>query len=208
MNDPQSPPRSRLAVASGIALLAASLVLVTVVLPAEFGRDPTGFGRLTGLSRLSLSATPALPAGAAAAAATEGTGALAGPFQAQGAAPRTDEFVIPLEFADELEFKVQMKQGDTLVYSLQVEGAKSGEDAYADFHGEWAGTETEQVIEYSQATGLASNGALRAPMTGRHGWFLQNRGDDRITVRLKLSGFYELIPPGALGNERSILPQR
>jgi hypothetical protein len=33
--------------------LAATVLTLFVVLPAEFGRDPTGFGQLTGLIKLS-----------------------------------------------------------------------------------------------------------------------------------------------------------
>ncbi|MEZ5498843.1 MAG: hypothetical protein R3E77_05350 [Steroidobacteraceae bacterium] len=198
----------RLGRATAIALLAATLIFVTTVLPAEFGRDPTGFGRLTGLTKLSLSAPvqpSAIPNDNTAMAVPLGGAA---PLQEQAAAPRSEEFVIPLDFADELEFKVRMKAGATLLYSLQIEGARSPIDAYTDFHGDVPGAEPEQVIEYRQATGLTSNGALRAPMDGVHGWFLQNRGDDPITVRLRLTGFYDLIPAGEYGNERGIEPSR
>lgn len=207
MSNDRVPSRARLGRATGLAFAAATLIFVTTVLPAEFGRDPTGFGRLTGISKLALSAPAAasvMPAANAAISATAGAGA---PLQEQVAAPRSDEFAIPLEFADELEFKVRMKAGSTLLYSLIVEGARSPEDAYADFHGEVPHAEPEQVVEYRQATGLASHGALRAPMDGVHGWFLQNRGEDRIVVHLRLSGFYELIPAGEAGNERGIQPR-
>ena len=33
--------------------LVATVLTIFVVLPAEFGRDPTGFGHLTGLIKLS-----------------------------------------------------------------------------------------------------------------------------------------------------------
>jgi hypothetical protein len=36
-----------------LAGLIATVLTVLVVLPAEFGRDPTGFGHLTGLIKLS-----------------------------------------------------------------------------------------------------------------------------------------------------------
>jgi hypothetical protein len=207
MSDDAAPSRARLGRATGLAFAAATLIFVTTVLPAEFGRDPTGFGRLTGISKLALSAPAAAPVMPVANAAIAAAPGAVTPLQEQGGAPRSDEFSIPLEFADELEFKVRMKAGSTLVYSLTVQGARSPEEAYADFHGDVPHAEPEQVVEYRQATGLASHGALRAPMDGVHGWFLQNRGDDRQVVRLRLSGFYELIPAGEYGNERGIQPQ-
>ena len=43
----------RLALASGAALLAAGLILVLVVLPAEYGVDPLGVGRMLGMTALT-----------------------------------------------------------------------------------------------------------------------------------------------------------
>jgi hypothetical protein len=63
-------------------------------------------------------------------------------------------------------------------------------------------------MEYRQATGLNSNGALVAPFEGVHGWYFQNQSDKPLVVHLKLSGFYELIPPGEYGNEAKIEPQQ
>jgi hypothetical protein len=46
-----------------------------------------------------------------------------------------------------------------------------------------------------------------APFEGIHGWYFQNQSDKALTVHLKLSGFYDLIPPGEYGNEAKIEPQ-
>ncbi|PHR92010.1 MAG: hypothetical protein COA69_09600 [Robiginitomaculum sp.] len=35
-----------------VAIIAAAVTLITLVLPAEFGIDPTGVGKLTGLQRM------------------------------------------------------------------------------------------------------------------------------------------------------------
>lgn len=47
-----APSRKKLAQATGSAALVAALVLVVAVLPAEYGLDPTGLGRLFGFARL------------------------------------------------------------------------------------------------------------------------------------------------------------
>lgn len=51
---PVLPPASpgRLLRSTMIALAVAGLLLVTVVLPAEYGIDPTGVGRVLGLTRM------------------------------------------------------------------------------------------------------------------------------------------------------------
>ena len=45
--------RERIALAAGAALLVAGLVLVIAVLPAEFGVDPLGSGKMLGLTAMS-----------------------------------------------------------------------------------------------------------------------------------------------------------
>jgi len=54
---------------------------------------------------------------------------------------------------------------------------------------------------------LNSSGALVAPFEGVHGWYFQNQSDKPQTVHLKISGFYDLVPPGEYGNEGGITPQ-
>ena len=46
--------RQRIAVAGGAALLAAGLILVMFVLPAEYGVDPLGTGARAGLVELGV----------------------------------------------------------------------------------------------------------------------------------------------------------
>lgn len=195
-------PRRRLAMLTICALALATLVFVAVVLPAEFGRDPTGFGRLTGLDRLR---APAVEVMTASPLATESR---SGPANTYARALRSDRFLIPLEFGDELEFKVQMAAGGTLVYSWTAQGQRTPQDMYADFHGEARQVEPHKLMEYRQQVETASNGSLVAPFDGVHGWFFQNRGEDKIVVQLQLSGFYDLVPKGEYGNERGIEPQR
>jgi hypothetical protein len=91
-----------------------------------------------------------------------------------------------------------------LTYSWEVVGAKDGE-FYYDLHGETHEADPT-VVAFKQGLALRANGALVAPMDGVHGWYWQNKGAAPVTVRLKLSGFYELIPPGEVGNKAGILP--
>jgi hypothetical protein len=60
------------------------------------------------------------------------------------------------------------------------------------------------VATYKKATGTSQNGALTAPFDGIHGWYFQNQSINPVVVRVKISGFYELIPPGEAGNEAKV----
>jgi hypothetical protein len=191
--NPPSAKRLALMVAGG--LLVASAITVCAVLPAEFHLDPTGFGAATGL--LGLSAAPeakSVPASAA------GAGAPATLAREYPTAFRSDTIDIPLKGAEstgsELEYKVKMKAGQTLVYSWSV--AAPPEEFYYDFHSQkWPDSSPkETVISHKSGVGVGGNGAMVAPFDGIHGWYLQNQSEKPVVVHLKLSGFYDLLPDG------------
>ena len=206
---PRPPARGRLLLITGGGCVAAAAIAVLFVLPAELRIDPTGFGRLTGLTRL---AAPKVETVQAPAAAPAGPAAAAAPARYYPTAFRSDVIDIPLAGSEadplhaELEYKVRMKPGDTLVYSWTVTGVANPEEFYSDFHGETPaqGQTPAKVVEYRQATGLSNHGALTAPIAGVHGWYLQNQAVAPAVVHLKLSGYYELVPPGEYGNQAGV----
>jgi hypothetical protein len=108
---------------------------------------------------------------------------------------RRDLIDIPLGPDGELEYKLGMQEGDAIVYSWRVEGIDDPELLYAEFHGH---TEREPgqpgtLMFYRRAEGLSESGALTAPFSGIHGWYLQNRSERAIVVKLDVAGFYELV---------------
>lgn len=183
-----TPSRKTLFVVLGGGMIAAAAIMVGVVLPAEYRIDPLGIGKATGLLQLARPAEVeiALPAG-------EASNAFARFYPM---ALRTDTVEIPLAAAgdadggDDLEWKVRMQEGTTLVYSWSV--AAPSEEFYFDMHGESAPTPEVKVVTYQKGTGVASNGSIVAPFDGIHGWYLQNQAERPVLVRLKLSGFYQL----------------
>ena len=194
------PPRAgRLIWFTLLAATLAAAIMFCAFLPAEYGFDPTGFGRLTGLTKIAAAEPETV-----AAVAPAGEGAAARSYTAGF---RTDSIDIPLPPDGELEYKVMMQPGATLIYSWDVTGFENPEWFYYDFHGEtWPRPEGEKakIAEYAQKTGVKASGSLIAPFQGVHGWYLQNQGGTPIVVHLKLSGFYELIPPGEYGNLEGI----
>jgi hypothetical protein len=191
-----------------IALTAGGLVVATVavfgaILPAEFNMDPLGIGKATGLSRLWAPPEVAFDVSKA------GTGPLAREYDMPW---RTDTIEIPLRSGDdrmrgnELEYKVRMKQGATLIYEWSVSEITNPEEFYYDFHGHTVVEGQEMTVAtYKQATGTKAAGALTAPFDGVHGWFFQNQALPAIVVRVRLSGFYELVEAGEPGNEAGIV---
>jgi hypothetical protein len=196
-------PRGKLIFATLGALSAATLIVLGAILPAEFNRDPLGVGKLTGLSRLWAPDEKKVDA-------NKGSVVRVHEY---ATAPRTDVIEIPLggflTGADnsELEYKVAMRKDATLIYSWEVTGAERADDFHYDFHGHTTpkGQESMTVATYRQAFGLKQQGALTAPFDGIQGWQFSNSSEHPVVVRLKITGFYDLIPAGQPGNEAGVV---
>jgi len=187
---------------SGGALIAATLIMLGAVLPAEFNWDQLGLGRMSGLNRLWAPSEVAFD--------TSKTEVSLAREYPEGF--RADVIEIPLRASgdptrgDEFEYKVQMKKDSTFVYEWSVAGIPKSDEFYFDFHGHTlAAGKAMTVATYKQATGTSANGALAAPFDGVHGWVFQNQSEHPVVVHVKISGFYELIPPGDIGNEAGII---
>ena len=124
------PSRGALALLTGGALVVGTALVVLFVLPAEFHRDPTGFGRLTGIDRLAGPEVVTVDAAPAGAGAT--TRYYEAPYRSD-----SFEITLPPDQDNELEYKVRMKTGATLVYAFTVTGDEQHPEwFYYDFHGE------------------------------------------------------------------------
>lgn len=195
--------RGPLVAAVAGALVVAALIVLGVILPAEFNRDPLGLGKLSGLSRLWAPDEKTVEA-------NNGSVARAREYDAPF---RSDVIEIPLGgFLDgveksELEYKVHMKKDATLIYAWEVVGTAEPRDFHFDQHGHTtpAPGQPMTVATYRQAFGLKQQGALTAPFDGIQGWQFSNSSEKPVVVRLRLSGFYDLIPAGQPGNEAGIV---
>lgn len=167
------PPRRQLLFGTGTALLFAILVLVVAVLPAEFGIDPTGAGRLLGLTAMA-----------------EKSGAVSAQLMNEHERKYLSARVrIDMAPGEGLEYKATLAAGEPLLYSWTVAGGP----VYFEFHGE--PTEGEWPEGYYRSYQIkeqstAEHGSFVAPFTGRHGWYWKNLSDEPASVTLEASGYY------------------
>lgn len=118
-----------------------------------------------------------------------------GVFREYSADYRTDVIDIPLEPLGELEYKLGLNEGDSIVYQWDAVDLEDPEMLYAEFHGHTPPVDNAgDLMFYRKATGATERGTLVAPFTGIHGWYLRNDGEEPVVVRLKVAGFYELLP--------------
>lgn len=176
--------RERIAVAAGGALLAAGLILVMFVLPAEYGVDPLGTGQRLGL--LDLGVTGQKVAAVAAASANRADQAAIIVPQEREFKEETVEFrVAPHEG---MEYKYRLDKSEALLYSWTATGPVSYE-----FHAEPDGAPRGYAETYEKGQGKSqASGTLTAPLPGIHGWYWENLADQGITVTLKAAGFYNM----------------
>ena len=177
------PSSGRLVRATLLAAAIAGVMLVTVILPAEYGIDPTGIGRVTGLYRAPASVAAPLPASAA---GPEGAAATAGSLFKSPTPFRSDEMSVTLAPGEGAEIKAQMVAGERLVFSW----TSSGGGVDVDMHGESLDKSGGDRSYWTGEFEASGHGAFEAPMAGNHGWFWQNLNDTPVTVTVKTSGFY------------------
>jgi hypothetical protein len=118
-----------------------------------------------------------------------------GVFREQRRDYRTDVIDIPIGPLGELEYKLAMNAGDSIVYRWDALEMASPDLLYAEFHGhtERVGDAPGDLMFYRKANGGNESGALTAPFSGIHGWYLKNDTDRAIVVRLNVAGFYDLV---------------
>lgn len=197
------PSSKQLMKSTILAAIAAIVLLFTVVLPAEYGIDPTGVGnllRLTEMGQVKQQLAEEAAADATGVVATESVAAetlgidnvteqavdatLADTAVASG--QWRDEIPFTLTPGEGLEIKMKMAAGDKTEYSWVVTGG----DVNFDTHGDAPG----QAISYEKGRGVAADeGVLEAAFTGNHGWFWRNRGESDVQVVLRTRGDYSTI---------------
>ncbi|OGU16554.1 MAG: hypothetical protein A2076_02430 [Geobacteraceae bacterium GWC2_53_11] len=183
------PTLKQLFKATGIALLAAAAILITTVLPSEFGIDPTGIGKAMGLTGLSATNAEAAKMPKSMETTLPVVQTPAGIVTKTELPLRSDEMSLTLQPGEGAEIKATMRKGEQFVYNWAIEGGT----ANVDMHGEKpnAGDKFTSYWKGQQLSG--DKGTFVAPFDGTHGWFWRNRGDKPVTVTVMASGFYEKL---------------
>ena len=180
------PSGRRLLTTTIVAAAVAALIVTTTVLPAEYGIDPFGTGRLLGLTALS-----APPASVETSSVARGAFVEDGPVVHAGNEFLTDSRVLVLGPYQTVEYKYRLDQGAMMIYSWSASAP-----AIFDFHGESdgllpaSGSSAPAPGSYEKATKQQASGAFTAPFNGIHGWYWENPTGAPLTVTLKSAGFY------------------
>jgi hypothetical protein len=176
--------RHRILIAAGAGLLAAGLILVMFVLPAEFAVDPLGTGARVGLLDLGVVGQQ-VDALSNTAATTAGEATIVVP---QDASFKQETVEFKVGPRDGMEYKYRLEKGEALLYSW-----KTTAPVNVEFHAEPDGAPRGYAQTYEKVDGKSeASGTLTAPFPGIHGWYWENTTDQEITVTLTTAGYYNL----------------
>jgi hypothetical protein len=195
----EAPSGKRIAISALVAFVVAAILLVTVVLPAEYGIDPTGIGRALGLTALGEPVRTIEIVDVV--GGNETVRELEIPdfgepvplpnpaiHQDEGAAPRSDRFVVTIPPERETEIKTVLKSGKVIEYTWSVDRGT----IYSDFHGHNPEFGDDFWVRYREhQEGAGGSGSLVAPFDGEHGWYWLNYNEFPVTVTLEVTGFYD-----------------
>ncbi|MBS8241081.1 hypothetical protein DYI22_11265 [Marinobacter lipolyticus] len=208
------PSTAKLLRSTFIAAIVALILLVTVVMPAEYAIDPTGAGQFLGLTEMGeikeqlaeeATADENAQMVAVQSPASQPAPAVAEPIAEPAAepevaaqpepAPVEETASAPAEPQWQDEVRVVLTPGEGTEFKLTMEeGAvarfswvSEGGPINFDTHGDGSG----QSISYEKGRGVPEDeGELEAAFTGNHGWFFRNRNDQDITLVLRTGGDY------------------
>ena len=186
------PSSAQLIRSTVIAAIGAAVILIAVVLPAEYGIDPTGAGRILGLTEMGEikqeladeaeqdQMTHDEPEQSSS-LLNEVFGLFVGTAHAQEA--WTDTITFTLAPDAYTEIKLVMDEGAVAEYAWVAEGGRINFDLHAHGNG--------QSVDYDRGRGETSGeGSIDAPFAGEHGWFWRNRDSSAVTITLQLRGNY------------------
>ena len=201
------PSNGQLLRSTAIALVTAAVLLITVILPSEYAIDPTGVGRILGLTQMGeikeqLAEEAELDAQRSAIVTT--------PVQAVPEVTKPEATDEPVETADTVavgeeeppvnewtdEVSLQLKPGEAAEIKLVMQSGAVVEFEWvaepghlnSALHGDGTAGETITYRNGRAEPGHADS--LMAAFDGTHGWFWRNRSDETVTMTLRVRGGY------------------
>ncbi|MFE8073056.1 hypothetical protein QQM79_18500 [Marinobacteraceae bacterium S3BR75-40.1] len=212
------PSTAKLVRSTIIAVIVALALLVTVVMPSEYALDPTGAGRLLGLTEMGeikgqlaeeAAADEAAQMVAVQSSVDQKATEVKEPVVVEAVeepAPSPEAEVAPdepepapepeiaeLQWQDEV--RVVLTPGEGTEFKLTMEEGATARFSWVSEGGpinfDTHGDGGGQSISYEKGRGMPEDeGELQAAFTGNHGWFFRNRNDNSITLVLRTGGDY------------------
>ncbi len=217
-NRKELPSTAKLIRSTIIAAIVALALLATVVMPAEYALDPTGAGRLLGLTEMGeikeqlaeeAAADEAAQMVAVQSSVDQRAPEIKEPVVAEAVeepapspeaelsiaepGPAAESAIAEPQWQDEV--RVVLTPGEGTEFKLTMEEGATARFSWVSEGGpinfDTHGDGGGQSISYEKGRGTPEDeGELQAAFTGNHGWFFRNRNDNSITLVLRTGGDY------------------
>ncbi|MCG8618886.1 MAG: transmembrane anchor protein [Desulfobacterales bacterium] len=186
------------------AAVIAAILLITTVLPGEYGIDPTGIGQAIGLKKMGeIKVSLAKEAAADKAKAVQTLDpeptlqdqekeveqiTEKAPLSRSENPMRQETIRVTLVPNQGIEVKTKMSRGQTLTYKWSTDGGR----ANFDVHGDSKELKID-YFNYEKGSEQTKEGTITAAFDGSHGWFWRNRTSKTLTVDLQVSGEFSKL---------------
>lgn len=202
--DRDIPSTQKLIKSTIFAAVVAGVLLVTTVLPAEYGIDPTGIGNAIGLKKMGeIKVSLAKEVAEDKAKDAQQTDqqqyvqeqqVAAKPAAAKQAMPEPEKSVIQDTISVTLtpnqgaEVKTKMRKGETLTYKWSTDSGRANFDVHGD-----SKNLNINYHNYEKGSQETKEGSITAAFDGSHGWFWRNRTAKTLTVAMEVSGEFDKL---------------
>jgi hypothetical protein len=165
--------------------------LILVVLPAEYGTDPTGVGELLGLKKMGEIKTRLkkdfLKENQVFKVNIDAKDELK--VEPETGKEKQDLMVFVIAPDEAIEVKLEMKKGSIAKYKWTTKNGRLNYNLHGDGH-----KGSQRYISYKKGRMTSSDsGEFKSEFDGYHGWFWRNRNSGSVTVTLETIGDYILI---------------
>lgn len=198
--DVELPSSKKLLKSTAIAAVSSVVVLVKCVMPAEYGIDPTGVGKVLGLTKmgeikqsLAEESEQGLGENTVISESNEGLGTSAENVKATvdnsstSSMPAVNKESISIELKPNqaTEVKLAMPKDAKVTFDWQTTGGGLNYDT----HGDPVNAPKDFYHGYGKGRNeINQSGTLTAAFDGKHGWFWRNRTENAVTVTLNVEG--------------------
>ncbi len=167
-----------------IAMVVAAVLLLLVILPAEYGTDPTGVGEIFGLKKMG-----EIKVSLEEESLTEPEVFIDIPTETEEETSTTVEenqevLEVQIPPGEAIEIKLEMKKGAVAKYKWSTNNGGLNFNLHGDGY---KGTHISTTYKKGRMVS-SDRGELIAEFDGYHGWFWRNRNDESVTVKLEASG--------------------
>ncbi|MEA1881435.1 MAG: transmembrane anchor protein [Candidatus Marinimicrobia bacterium] len=178
------PTSSQLLKSTIIAMVVAGVLLLLVILPAEYGADPTGVGEFLGLKKMG-----EIKVSLEKESLSEPEVLIDIPIDTEEETSTTveenqDVLEVQIPPGEAIEIKLEMKSGTVAKYKWSTNNGALNFNLHGDGY---KGMHISTTYKKGRMVN-SDSGELIAEFDGYHGWFWRNRNDESVIVKLEVTG--------------------